>query len=90
MKTQAQLDADLEDDEFEAKLAKAREDREARDALYMRVWWRIIVPGIILFALGSWVFSSAMEAAAYNRVTGKNVSTWDAMWIELRVQEGAK
>lgn len=46
---------------------------------------------IILIALsipvGIWVFRSAMEARAFNNVTGKNVSTWDAMWIELRVQE---
>lgn len=37
-----------------------------------------------------WVIESAMEARAYNRVTGQNVSTWDAMWIELRVQDSPK
>lgn len=40
--------------------------------------------------LGVWVFRSALEARAFNAVTGKNVSTWQAMWIELRVQEAAK
>lgn len=47
---------------------------------------------VLLFALviGSWVIQSHFEAAAFNRATGKNVSTWDAMWIELRVQEGIK
>lgn len=30
------------------------------------------------------------EARAYNRITGKNVSTWDAMFVRLTVQEGAK
>jgi len=35
-----------------------------------------------------WIGGSYMEARAFNRVTGKSVSTWDAMWIELRVQEG--
>lgn len=50
----------------------------------------IIAVLAIMASLGIWVFESAMEAAAYNRVTGKDVSTWDAMWIELRVQEGAK
>jgi len=38
-------------------------------------------------ALALWVGSSYFEAAAFNRVTGKAVSTFDAMWIELRVQE---
>jgi hypothetical protein len=32
-----------------------------------------------------WVFKSSQEAAAYNRLTGKEVTTWDAMWVELRV-----
>jgi hypothetical protein len=43
----------------------------------------LIVGGL---ALGIWIFASAMEARAYNRVTGANVSTWEAMWVELRVQ----
>lgn len=42
------------------------------------------------FVIGCHVFKSAMEAAAYNRATGSNVSTWDAMWIELRVQAGPR
>lgn len=40
--------------------------------------------------LGVWVVKSHFEARAYNRITGAHVSTWDAMWVELRVQEGAK
>lgn len=40
--------------------------------------------------LGCWVFYSANEAAAYERITGKKVSTWDAMFVELRIQESAK
>jgi hypothetical protein len=30
-----------------------------------------------------------VKADAYERVTGKKVSTWDAMWLDLRVQEPA-
>lgn len=51
----------------------------------------LIVGGAaLLLFLGIWVFASAMEARAYNNVTGGNVSTWDAMWIELRVQAEPK
>lgn len=50
----------------------------------------VLYVGIVVAAAVAWVFFSVMEAAAYNRVTGKNVSAWDAMWIDLRVQEGAK
>ncbi|HUU59962.1 MAG TPA: hypothetical protein VMZ50_10485 [Phycisphaerae bacterium] len=32
-----------------------------------------------------WVFSSWMEASTYAELTGKDVSTWDAMWVQLRV-----
>jgi hypothetical protein len=34
--------------------------------------------------------ASYFEAQSYNRVTGANVSTWDAMWLDLRVQEQTK
>lgn len=43
-----------------------------------------------LLVLVVWLFQSMMEARAFNAVTGKNVSTWQAMWIELRVQEQSK
>lgn len=32
-----------------------------------------------------WIISSYFEAQSYNRLTGKSVSTWDAMYLELRV-----
>lgn len=44
--------------------------------------------GIILLFFSPliiWVSKSSLEASAYNRVTGSHVSTWDAMWIDLRV-----
>jgi len=47
-----------------------------------------IFPLALIAMLVFWIFSSAMEAKAYERITGKKVSTWDAMWVELRVQAG--
>lgn len=47
----------------------------------------LLIVGLLLF---SWPICSYFEARAYNNITGKNVSTWDAMFVELRVQEGAK
>lgn len=49
----------------------------------------VCVPGLAICAAGA-VFSAYMEAAAYNRVTGKNVTTWDAIWVDLRIQSEAK
>ena len=47
---------------------------------------------LVVFTIvgGGWIFKSYMEARAFNRVTGKNVSTVDAMFIQLRVQEGSE
>lgn len=45
---------------------------------------------LIALLIGVWVFTSWCEAAAFNRITGKNVSTWDAMFVTLRVQEGVE
>lgn len=39
---------------------------------------------LAVFLLG-WVVKSHFEAAAYHRITGRHVSTWDAMFVDLRV-----
>lgn len=48
--------------------------------------------GVAMFAAaaGIWVWQSKLEAEAFNRVTGKNVSTWDAMFLDLRVNEAPR
>lgn len=58
---------------------------ERRTALF---WQGLVLLAGLMLTIGFWVFVSAMEARAFNRATGSNVSTWDAMWIELRVQDG--
>ena len=51
----------------------------------MRRWWKEFWFPTVVVMLGSWVGASALEARAYNRATGANVSTVDAMFIQLRV-----
>jgi len=46
----------------------------------------ITIAFILIFSASIWIIRSHFEARAYNRVTGATVTTWDAMWIELRVQ----
>lgn len=46
--------------------------------------------GLLALCLASWIFSSYMEAKTYNEVTGAHVTTWQAMWVELKVQDQAK
>lgn len=50
----------------------------------------VVLIGAIVFSVALWVVSANFEAAAYERVTGKRVSVWDAMFLDLRVQEQAK
>lgn len=40
---------------------------------------------IAMIVLAFTVYSAKQEAETYNRLTGANVSTWDALWVELRV-----
>lgn len=41
---------------------------------------------ILALSFGAFAVAAYFEARAYNNVTGSNVSTWDAMFIDLRVQ----
>ena len=44
----------------------------------------------ILVMLLLWLAHSYFEARAYNRITGSDVSTLDAMFLQLRVSETPK
>lgn len=50
----------------------------------------LVAIAALIIVLVTWVGYSYFEAKSYNNVTGKNVSTFDAMFLELRVQESAK
>jgi len=52
----------------------------------------VILGFIALFGvlIAIWVTRSYFEAKAFNNITGKNVSTLDAMFVELRVNEVAE
>jgi len=36
------------------------------------------------------IVSFHMESATFNRLTGAHTTWWDAVWVELRVQEEPK
>lgn len=48
----------------------------------------VIIVLILLIGSAVWVFQSSMEAQVYNRETGSNITTWEAMWTNLRVDCG--
>jgi hypothetical protein len=47
----------------------------------------LLLAGFGLALLLVFVGGSYLEAKTYNRLTGAKVSTWDAIWVDLRVQE---
>ena len=49
----------------------------------------LCVLGVVLLILGIICGGFAQpyfEAQTYNKLTGANVTMWDAMWVELRVE----
>ena len=49
-----------------------------------------IIVSFIVLLIALVLFQPYMEVRAYERVTGKHVSVWDAMFLDLRVQEPMK
>jgi hypothetical protein len=45
---------------------------------------------VLVLAMTFWIIPSYFEARTYSRLTGASVSTWDALWVEFRVQEGVR
>lgn len=43
--------------------------------------------GVVALSVAAWVGSAWQESRTYNRLTGAKTTTWDAMWVELRVQD---
>jgi len=66
--------------------------RDVPDPWYMNTWLHLVVMGAVMLTIiaGIWVGKSYFEARAFTRMTGKPASTWDAMFLELRVQEPSK
>ena len=58
-----------------------------RDDTKVGLWMiaAVMVVCVVLVAFKSW-----QEAKAFNRLTGGNATTWDAMFVQLRVTEGGQ
>lgn len=50
---------------------------------------KIMVIALLVMLLG-WITYSHFEQKAYNEVTGRKVTLFQAMFLELRVQESVK
>lgn len=50
----------------------------------------ILIITALLAPVVGWVVKSHFESKIYNKLTGANTTTWEAMWVELRVQDSPK
>lgn len=51
-------------------------------------WLMIVALILLLLSVPVWVVVSAtMESKTYNKLTGAATTWWDALWVELRVQD---
>ena len=58
---------------------------------YADVWlWLFMVLAIVLAIPAITIFRAYQESRTYNRLTGAHTTTWDAIWVELRVQDEPK
>lgn len=65
--------------------------KNLRDGEKMYILTMSIIGGLMIVgSLLGWVVFSYFEARAYTRLTGKEVSITDAMFLELRIIEGSK
>lgn len=47
----------------------------------------LAIPAILLAIPIFLIFKAKMESQTYNKLTGAHTTTWDAIWVELRVQD---
>jgi hypothetical protein len=65
-----------------------RIERElARETWMALLSFLAVIALVCALVCGVWVGVSALEARAFNAATGKSVTTWQAMFLELRIQE---
>ena len=62
-------------------------DKETKDITCIMIG---MILAMILLIGSMHLVRSYWEAETYTRLTGKKVTTWDALWIEFRIQEQAK
>ena len=72
--------------EIELKITQEKKEYGMDD---WKIGVLIVVTSVVLFLIG-WSTYSYCEANAYNSVTGKHVSTGQAMFLQLRVDNSAK
>lgn len=45
----------------------------------------LTIIGAMVFAISMWYVQASIESSTYNRLTGGNVTVWEAMWTNIRV-----
>ena len=54
---------------------------------FVITWCVGLLTLLVVVCVAGWVGQSYFESQTYNRLTGAHTTTWDAMWVELRVMD---
>lgn len=75
-----------EREDFEAEYKRRLEDiavkRKQED--FLRTLGILVL--ILVMLMIFWIIPSFFEAQSYSRLTGEPISTWDALWVEFRIE----
>ncbi len=74
-------------DELEQDVARLEKERDMALSIVKPADRHLIIltcaAAVLVFAF--WIFSSMFEAQTFNKLSDKDVTTWDAMWVKLRI-----
>lgn len=68
----------------------AKDDLKLKELAYIFAMFAAFVVGAMALTFIIAIPLAYFEAQAYNRQTGASVTTWDAMFLDLRVQAEPK
>jgi hypothetical protein len=49
--------------------------------------YSLALVSVIAFSASGAMIQAHMESKTYNKLTGASTTMWDALWVELRVQD---
>lgn len=75
-------------DRLEQDVARLEKERDMALSIVMKPADRHLMMlscAAAVLVLAFWIVSSMFEAQTFNKLSDKDVTTWDAMWVKLRI-----
>lgn len=50
------------------------------------LFWSAVFLAAVLIVIGTfWVYGASVEAETFTRLTGNEITAWEAMWVNARI-----